>query len=84
MIVRAFGETGSNEYPEPVLVGGADIVERTDDVLTYGTTLAFRIWRRAALEVTATQSEYDSNIDGYDRSVLRVSTGIRFRPDFFQ
>lgn len=82
VIVRAFGETGSNEYPEPVLVGGADIVQRADDVLTYGTTLAFRIWRSAALEVGATQTEYDSNIDGFDRSVLRVSTGIRFRPDF--
>lgn len=84
VIVRTFGEAGSNEYPEPVLVGGTDIVERADDVLTYGTTLAFRIWRSAALEVTASQNEYDSNIDGFDRSVLRVSTGIRFRPDFLQ
>jgi hypothetical protein len=83
-IVRPYAEFGSNDYPTPVLFGGYEQIVRSDDVTTYGATMFFRLWRNAALEVNAAQTEYDSNIPGYGRSVLRVSTGLTFRRDLFQ
>lgn len=73
LALRAFGDVGDNEYPR-LAIGTA--LPRVDDVVTVGGGFALRIYRSAALTVSVTQSDYDSNINGFDRSVVRIQSGI--------
>lgn len=74
--VRFRGEWGNNAYPADVAPDGPVAVPRDDEVTAYGGGLVIRLYRQVALNVDATRTEYDSNIDGYDREVLRITTGI--------
>jgi hypothetical protein len=74
--LRARGERGNNRYTEGG--PGSALEARTDDVTAYGGGLAIRLFRELTLNVDATRTEYDSNLDGYDRSVIRITTGISF------
>jgi hypothetical protein len=76
VVMRVFGEAGQNEYPKPAS-GGITLL-RFDDALTYGGGFAVRLFRSAAFTVLVTQSEFDSNLDNFDRSVIRVQSGISF------
>jgi hypothetical protein len=67
--LRAFGETGENDYD--VLETRAAAV-RNDSVVTYGGGISFRLYRSAGITVQVSQSEYDSNSDSFDRSIMRV------------
>jgi len=69
-------EMGSNEYPREVVFGNYERLKRADDVMTYGAGVSFRIWRDVGLAINASRSEYESNIPGFDRSVLRVGAGV--------
>ena len=73
--IRGFGDVGDNEYPRG-LAGGP--IPRVDDVVTVGGGFAIRLYRTAALTIVVSQSEFDSNIDQFDRSVVRVQSGISF------
>jgi len=81
--LRGFGEGGSNAYPLPILVGSTS-VKRTDTALTAGGGVAFRLYRKVALSVLASDSRYTSNIAGNDRSIFRLTTGLSFTGEFFQ
>ena len=81
--LRGFGEGGSNAYPLPILAG-SDAIKRTDTVITAGGGVAFRMYRRVALSVLASNSRYTSNIAGNDRSIFRLTTGLSFTGDFFR
>lgn len=78
--VRAFGEVGDNDYPL-VALPRATPVKRKDQVATIGGGLSVRLYRNSSFTVVVSQSEFDSNIDVNDRSVIRVQTGIVFRGD---
>ncbi|MHB0971447.1 MAG: hypothetical protein ACYC7A_05440 [Thermoanaerobaculia bacterium] len=75
---RVRGEVGKNDYAVFVEPDGTGALMRNDDVTAYGGGLAIRLFRDLTLNVDATRTEYDSNIDGFDRSVVRITTGISF------
>lgn len=78
---RASGEVGTNDYENspPIPPGN---LQRTDDVNTYGGGFDVRLYRNVALTVFVSQSDLDSNMDAFDRSIVRVRTGITFTGDF--
>ncbi len=69
--VRGFGEVGRNDYD---VLRDAVTHPRVDDVTTYGGGLSFRLYRNISLTVQVSQSEYDSNVNEFDRSVVRVQS----------
>lgn len=80
---NALGELGSNRYVNPVLVTATgEIVTRIDDTKRYGGGFDFKVSRAVSVGLTLTQERYDSNIDYYDRNVLRISGGLRISGDF--
>jgi hypothetical protein len=83
LALRGFGEGGSNAYPVPIAVGSTS-VKRMDSAVTAGGGVAFRLHRKVALSVLASNSRYTSNIAGNDRSIFRLATGISFTGDFFR
>jgi hypothetical protein len=76
--LRTFGELGSNRYPTAVL-SNDQIVRRKDDSATVGAGFSFQLTRRLILTATASQTRFDSNIAGLDRSIFSVSTNLGFR-----
>ncbi len=81
--LRVAAETGENDYPVPVDSGDVPL-ERTDDVSTQSASLSIPLFRNLALTVGASQSDYDSNIAGHDRSVVRWTTTIGLRREIFR
>jgi hypothetical protein len=75
VLIRAFGEMGDNDYD--VREGTSSIV-RNDSVVTYGGGLSFRVYRNAGVTVQVSQSDYDSNKDDFDRSIMRVQALLSF------
>ncbi|MCA1732853.1 MAG: outer membrane beta-barrel protein, partial [Acidobacteria bacterium] len=75
---RIFGESGTNDYTE--LPGNP----REDDVTRVGASLSVPVWRTLALTVTAAQDDYESNIPGFDRSVLRWGATVGLRNLIFR
>lgn len=69
VLVRAFGEVGENDYD---VLEGIAVKARNDSVVTYGGGLSFRVYRNAGVTVLVSQSDYDSNKDDFDRSIMRV------------
>jgi hypothetical protein len=77
------GELGSNRYVNPVLVvATGEIVTRIDDTRRYSGGFDLRASRAVTVGLSVTQERYDSNIDYYDRNVLRISGGLRILTDF--
>lgn len=78
---RASAEVGTNDYENspPIPPGN---LQRIDDVNTYGGGFDVRLYRNVALTVFVSQSDLDSNLDAFDRSIVRVRTGITFTGDF--
>ncbi len=80
VLLRTFGETGDNAYPVATRVGRNNpAVKRNDNALTYGGALAFRLFRNSALTVVVSKTDYDSNTDEFDRSVVRIQSGLSLR-----
>jgi hypothetical protein len=75
VLLRAFGELGDNRYPV-ASPGRSEL--RVDDATTVGGGFAFRLFRNVALTILLSQSEFDSNLDAFDRSVMRVQSGLSF------
>lgn len=77
------GELGSNRYVNPVLVTATgEIVTRVDDTTSFGGGFEFSVSRVIKVGLTATQERWDSNIDYYDRNLLRITGGLRISADF--
>jgi hypothetical protein len=80
--LRGFGELGKNDYSLAVLGTSAAGAARNDDVVTYGGGVAVRLYRNIALSIAVSQSDYDSTINDFDRSIVRVYTGLTFSGEF--
>lgn len=77
------GELGSNSYVNPVVVvATGEIVTRVDDTTRFGGGFDFSLSRALKVGLTVSQERYDSNIDFYNRKVLRISGGISIVADF--
>lgn len=77
--LRAFGERGANSYPE--IEGEA--LRRHDEVSELGGSLGFRFYRNAVVIVTGSNSRYASNIDAFDRSVIRFEMSLSLNGNMF-
>jgi hypothetical protein len=71
-------ETGSNRYTAATVQPDGASVKRNDDVTTIRGSLRGRVSKFLNLGITAEQSDYTSNVPGYDRSAFRISTTIGF------
>jgi len=76
ILLRAFSEFGSNDYPRAV-----DGVKRADRVRVLGGGIGYRLYRKAILGFTASSTRYHSNIDAFTRSTLRFGTTLTFGGD---
>lgn len=72
---RLFAETGDNDYAP----GDPAIPDRTDDVTSYGASLSLELGRYLNFNVSAYETEYDSNLPGFDRSIGTVDGGLTLR-----
>jgi hypothetical protein len=77
--LRGFGEVGSNDYP--IASGG---IKRTDDVTVVGGGIAYRLYRKVIVTITASDTRYDSSIAGYGRSIFRLTSVLSLRGDSFR
>lgn len=68
------GGFGENDYP--LRSTGDTGPQRRDDISILGAGFGWRLYRNLWLNVDATETRYDSNIDTFDRNVLRIGTTI--------
>ncbi len=66
--VRLYAEDGANDYP-------GDAASLDSDVVVWGATASFVVYKRLVLTVGASQSRYEY-ADGRSSDVTRVQTGI--------
>jgi hypothetical protein len=76
--LQGFGYLGTDSYSTPTPVAGVGLVDRVDDVTGYGGGLNFILSSRFQLQFLGTESRYNSNVPGNDRSFFRwtVSLGL--------
>jgi hypothetical protein len=74
--LRGFGELGENVYPVPVPQTDGPAVKRTDKLTAYGGGLSVLILRSLSVTALASNTEYDSNLPEFDRSVFRFTAGL--------
>ena len=67
--LRGFYEAGELDFSDPS--------NRLDDLTGGGVTLAFKLGR-AQFTISASETEYDSNLPNFDRTVTRLRTGVNF------
>jgi hypothetical protein len=71
-VLGLFGELGEDGF-EPLAGGG---LQRLDDVTAAGAELRVELGRLASLRLRATRTEYDSNLDAFDREVTAVGLTV--------
>lgn len=76
--IRAFGEIGENEFTGASPVD-PDLVDRQDDVTSFGGELTFDVGRGLSLSVGGYRTTFDSNVPGEDRTLEVFRTGIDLR-----
>jgi hypothetical protein len=79
--LRASAEAGTNDYPLPRQTP-TGLVDREDEVLIYGAGFDFRLYRNVALTVFVSETDLESNVEVFDRSIVRIQTGITLTGDF--
>ncbi len=76
-LVGLFAETGEDDFA----VVSIDAPKRLDDVTSFGAALQLEL-KGITFSVVASRTEYDSNLDGFDRDVTNVD--FSFRLDAFE
>ena len=71
-VVGLYSETGEDDFKAVSLLAP----RRLDDVTAYGAVLLVEL-KGLSLSVRASQTEYDSNLDGFDREVTSLNFGIK-------
>ncbi len=66
-------ETGEVDYTV-----GASIAPRLDDYDGWRVQIKWGLGRKADLKLGITDTQYDSNLPGFDRSVTQITSGISF------
>jgi hypothetical protein len=76
--VRIYGETGTNDYR-----GFADsLFQRQDDYVSYGLSFQVRHRSGVGLYLDGRVTDYDSNIDSFDRDITTVRGGLNIGLNF--
>ena len=74
--LRGFGTLGTDSYSTPVEVPDVGLVDRLDDVKEYGGSLELFFTSRIQARFNVTESRYNSNVPGNDRSYFRWSVSL--------
>lgn len=81
LLLRGFGEYGTNDYDFLVPVGDG-FVERRDPIRTLGAGFSLILFRNLVFTANGHETEHRSNIPGLQRTVFRVVTAISLRGEF--
>ncbi len=73
LVFSAYGETGDQEY-EPLPSGRA----RSDDTTTLGGSITFNVAPGRRFGIVGYRSEYDSNLEGFDRTITFLGLTLTF------
>jgi len=77
LFLRAYAETGTDDFQSLT-----DLPEiREDDVTSFGGEVNYEVNRRLTVGLGATQSDYDSNLPGLDRTVAVWRLGLQVGGD---
>jgi hypothetical protein len=82
--LRGFGNLGDDSYTTLTLLPDGRSVYRKDDVTDYGGGLEFLITSRLRLSFLGTESRYNSNVPGTDRSFFRWFVSLGFGGNLLQ
>lgn len=83
LLLRAFGDTGTNRYPIPVASSNG-VVRREDKPFSYGGGASVILLRRLTLTALVTQKKNDSTNPRNEYSLLQVSTFLTFSGEFLR
>ena len=75
---------GSDEYTTPTALPDGQLVDRRDDVTGYGGGLDFSFTPRIQMRFSATDSRYNSNVPGNDRSFFRWFVSLNLGGNLLQ
>ena len=70
--MRVFAETRTNDYDTVDVTSS----ERSDDITSLGLVTSFLITERVLFSLRASQNDYDSNQNAFDRTVNVIRAGI--------
>jgi hypothetical protein len=76
VLLRVLGDDGTNKYS--ATSGATGTPARNDRVSDYGGGFSAIVYRKIVLTALATESRYRSTLPGFDRNVLRFTTGLSF------
>lgn len=81
--LHAEGSLGSNRYVNPVIVTSTgEVVTRVDDLTRWGAGFELTLSKAVRVGLGVSEERWDSNIDFYDRKVLRVTGGLNVSAAF--
>jgi hypothetical protein len=72
--IFGYGGYGTNDYPVPI--EGTGGVKRVDKVTTYGGRLSVVLYRSVSVTAQVSNTDYNSNIPAFDKTVFRFSSGF--------
>ncbi len=75
--LQLYIEEGRHDYTAKL--GRIGVAARQDDTMSFGAVAQLELTDSLTLRLGATESEYDSNLPGLDRSVTRIITGISLK-----
>ena len=82
--IQGFGYGGSDEYTTPTELPDGQLVNRKDDVSGYGGGFDFLFTPRIQMRFSGTESRYNSNVPGYDRSFFRWFVSLNLGGNLLQ
>lgn len=77
--LRGYAEVGSLDYERL----SAAALERQDDLTTLGASVEFELWRSLRLAIGIYRTDYNSNLDLFDRTVTVLRSSVGFGSDSF-
>lgn len=75
--LNAFAEGGQADFRN-VAASLPDAAERQDDITAYGAELTMDLGRSVRLHLGGSQTDFDSNLPGQDRSLTTLRAGVSF------
>ncbi len=71
-VLGLYAEAGEDDF----VATSAEAAKRFDEVTAYGADLQFKL-KGTSVSVRALRTEYDSNLDGFDREITSVNFGLK-------
>lgn len=81
--LQGFASAGTDDYSTP-FSSGSQLVDRKDDVTSYGGRLDFLFSPRIQMRVTGSDDRYTSNVPGNDRSFFRWLVSLNLGGNLLQ